>query len=321
MLQLEFNYLSMVPHVSPLLNDLKAKIRLVAMETLAVVALLTSPNDTLAHPSLDKLMITRLRARLSDPRTVKLTEDWIELPRAAPGSAPSVNLTSTLQLQRRVSSNYTSAKNTTGFPVIMKNASQSIRHGKYSSMSFSRLHNARPEGAKRTLIVKTEVLYIKNADLKPLEHPERDIEGICSVETNNWTEQFEVINMLRSLVKHHKEVFLPSELQRIILKLLEWAGSLRSALSKNGIILLGEMCRGLKKFVEPELDQIVPVLLKKAADTNIFISEEGGVAMQSMCVSCNENKVSSVLIAFRKTVQSSAVKAKISLCFQIVNAT
>jgi hypothetical protein len=42
----------------------------------------------------------------------------------------------------------------------------------------------------------------------------------------------------------------------------------------------------LKRCIEPELDSIVKILLKKGSDTNTFISDEAEKALISMCNTC-----------------------------------
>ena len=43
--------------------------------------------------------------------------------------------------------------------------------------------------------------------------------------------------------------------------------------------------------LDSSVDLILPHLLKKAADTNIFISETADKALASLCTYCSEHKV------------------------------
>jgi hypothetical protein len=40
--------------------------------------------------------------------------------------------------------------------------------------------------------------------------------------------------------------------------------------------------------MEPDLDGIIKILIKKASDTNTFISEEAEKALTTMCNSCSD---------------------------------
>jgi flavorubredoxin len=77
---------------------------------------------------------------------------------------------------------------------------------------------------------------------------------------------------------------------------LKIADSLRSSLSKIALLTLNDMFVYLKRCIEPDLDNIIKQLLKKATDTNIFISEEAEKALVSMCNNCNESKVLQILL-------------------------
>ena len=75
------------------------------------------------------------------------------------------------------------------------------------------------------------------------------------------------------------------------------ADSLRSFLSKNALLAFSDIFRNLRKLVDHELDIVVPVLMKKATDTNIFLSEEAETALANMCAHCSESKVVAALAA------------------------
>ncbi len=47
--------------------------------------------------------------------------------------------------------------------------------------------------------------------------------------------------------------------------------------------------------IDPMIDNIMPTLLKKAADTNAFIQETADKALVAICFNCSETKVFSCL--------------------------
>lgn len=61
------------------------------------------------------------------------------------------------------------------------------------------------------------------------------------------------------------------------------ADSLRSSLSKIALLTINDMFNFLKRCMEPYLDALCKVLIKKSADTNTFISETANISLQSMC--------------------------------------
>ena len=55
---------------------------------------------------------------------------------------------------------------------------------------------------------------------------------------------------------------------------------------------LNDMLANLKRCMEPYLDSLMKILLKRAAlDTNTFISEEADKALMTMCFYCQDQKV------------------------------
>ena len=64
--------------------------------------------------------------------------------------------------------------------------------------------------------------------------------------------------------------------------------------------------------MEPYLDNLMLVLLKRATDTNVFISDEALKAMVSACQHCNESRVLAAILNM-STNRSNPMKVKISL--------
>lgn len=62
--------------------------------------------------------------------------------------------------------------------------------------------------------------------------------------------------------------------------------SLRSSLTKNILMCVGDLFRFLKRCMEPYLEKVMKALLKKAGDTNSFISEEADLAIEAICCNC-----------------------------------
>ena len=60
--------------------------------------------------------------------------------------------------------------------------------------------------------------------------------------------------------------------------------------------------------MEPYLDNIVKVLLKKGSDTNTFISDEAENALANMCNNCLDSKVLTVLMASNVNAKSNSYR-------------
>jgi hypothetical protein len=66
----------------------------------------------------------------------------------------------------------------------------------------------------------------------------------------------------------------------------------------------------LGKKADPILDNVIPMLLKKAADTNAFIAEEAEKALVKACETCSESKIISAALTLSKT-RINGIKEKI----------
>ena len=93
------------------------------------------------------------------------------------------------------------------------------------------------------------------------------------------------------------------------------ADSLRSSLSKNALIAISEMFSHLKRCMEPSLDKIMKILLKKGSDTNAFISEEAERGLIAMVNNCQDSKVFMVL-QNTTTTKSSMMKQRLCKCYE-----
>ena len=163
-------------------------------------------------------------------------------------------------------------------------------------------------------------IYLAVEELKKVSNPEEALQKcIVAGSLENWNDQFEALNMLRRLLKHHPEVFLSQvTLHNICIDLIKWADSLRSSLSKNGLIVIGEMCENLGRTLDSEIHELLKVLIKKSIDTNIFISEQAEVAIESMCRYSSENKLISSLLSVAQTNKNPLSRAKIAGCYAVI---
>jgi hypothetical protein len=84
---------------------------------------------------------------------------------------------------------------------------------------------------------------------------------------------------------------------------------------------LNDMLVYLKRCMEPFLESVVKILLKKASlDTNIFISEEADRALVSVCTFCQDSKVLRAILASASNGnhRSNLVRQKVCRCLETV---
>jgi hypothetical protein len=136
-----------------------------------------------------------------------------------------------------------------------------------------------------------------------LHDPEKEFKILAtSLKDPDWHQQFDAINTMRRIVEKHEEIVLTAgstSIHLLILELLKMVESLRSSVSKNAMIALGEMIVKLKRSLDAEIEAIMDRLLKKAADANIFISEEVKKCLTLLAGNVSENKLLQVISVYK----------------------
>ena len=322
--QYYYNYISIVNVISKLLADPKAKIKHVAIETLVVIANTEGASQVLDRIDTDELTLEKLRSRFRKKAISVLRENGIELPKIVPSSAP---------VGREIGNN-SSFSEITESPSIFSKAlkekldplAQSSTLPAKRAISINRnystikpVENKTQDSfmiSRKTPIKAVDINYLKKEELAPVDNPELELQHYLRINPNDWAMQFEMLNGMRKLIKFHNEIFFLAPFHSLILQVIRCADSLRSSLSKNALIVLGEMCEFLSRLVEPELEIILNCLLRKSADTNIFISGEAEKSLFIVCRCVSEAKVVSILFQCVNTSRSSQIKAKAAMCFQ-----
>lgn len=317
-----YDYISIVNKISRLLSDPKAKIKQVAIETLAVIANIEGVSQVIDHIDTDEVTLEKLKVRFRKKVTPVLKEDGIELPRIVPSSAPvcrdQENNTSFSEHfeQPKVFAKALREKleplAQSGAVIVKRPASVSRNY------SVPRKVESKTEEsfmARNSPVKAVEMSYLKKDELEPVENPEIEMQHYLRISPNDWAMQFEMLNGIRKLIKFHKEIFIVSPFHSLLLQVIRCADSLRSSLSKNALIVIGEICEFLSKLVEPELEIILNCLLRKSVDTNIFISGEAEKSLFIVCRYVSDTKVVNVLFQCINSSRSSQIKAKAALCF------
>jgi hypothetical protein len=96
-------------------------------------------------------------------------------------------------------------------------------------------------------------------------------------------------------------------------ELIKLVDSLRSQLAKGGLQTFVELFKNLKKSMDCTLDAALPHMVRRAADTNQFISQEAEIACLAACQYCTETKVLTALQAL-SNVKAANIKEKYGMC-------
>jgi hypothetical protein len=125
-------------------------------------------------------------------------------------------------------------------------------------------------------VPEDEGKYIATKDLTPLVNPDKQFKLVFKdLISSDWQKQFDTCNTLRALAVHHKDLLTNDSyiLQNFIQGLIKQVESLRSTVSKNALLGVKDLIESLKKNLDNEIDYLLPAVMKKATDTNVFLSK------------------------------------------------
>lgn len=84
-------------------------------------------------------------------------------------------------------------------------------------------------------------------------------------------------------------------LQNFIQGTIKQVESLRSTVAKNALLGFKDLFETLKKSLDSELDHILSATMKKATDTNIFLSKAAEDVLIAIAENSSESKVVSAI--------------------------
>ena len=117
---------------------------------------------------------------------------------------------------------------------------------------------------------------------EPLQNAEKQVNSaINDLGSSNWQIQFEACNIIKRAALFHKPLFSNNHISGDVFKsLVKPLDSLRSQVSKNASLALYTLYNELgPKECDPWIEAVTPTLLKRAIDTNHFISESAENAL------------------------------------------
>jgi hypothetical protein len=73
------------------------------------------------------------------------------------------------------------------------------------------------------------------------------------LKSEDWQNAFDALTKLRRILRFHSNVLSPGIVRPLIVETAKLVESLRSALSKNAVLTLGECAEVMGKAMDPEL--------------------------------------------------------------------
>eukprot|EP00602_Paraphysomonas_sp_CaronLab_P002010 CAMPEP_0185022652 /NCGR_PEP_ID=MMETSP1103-20130426/5358_1 /TAXON_ID=36769 /ORGANISM="Paraphysomonas bandaiensis, Strain Caron Lab Isolate" /LENGTH=1419 /DNA_ID=CAMNT_0027554823 /DNA_START=78 /DNA_END=4334 /DNA_ORIENTATION=+ len=141
--------------------------------------------------------------------------------------------------------------------------------------------------------------YLSTDQLLPCVKPKRDINKVVSgLANHDWPDIFHTLNIVRQLAIHHgNDLHSSGHLHTIVLGVMKQVENLRSAAAKNAILALGDIYRGLKVGVDAEVAASGAVLIKRVADSSVFISESIDDSLTAMIDNVSPSRTLTALLS------------------------
>ena len=139
--------------------------------------------------------------------------------------------------------------------------------------------------------------YLTTDDIRPSPNPQQELQKILGgAGVDEWPEVFHALNSIRRLALHHS-ASLEAHVHAVFRIVLKAIDNLRSAVSKNAILTLSDMWRGMGRSMDPELITVVPVLLKRFSEINGFLIEVADDAISVLITHATDTRVLAAFMA------------------------
>ena len=105
-------------------------------------------------------------------------------------------------------------------------------------------------------------------NLHPTAHPQQEMnKTLAALPTADWPDVFLTLNSVRRLGLHHCDL-VDKHSHTLVRDVVKQVANLRSAVAKNAILAIRDLWTGMGRALDVEVGVVVPVLLKRSADTN-----------------------------------------------------
>ncbi|KAG1688345.1 hypothetical protein DVH05_003776 [Phytophthora capsici] len=152
---------------------------------------------------------------------------------------------------------------------------------------------------------KQEPRYLEPYEITPLVNPKQDLSKLLSrLRSDDWEVNFDALSTVRRLALHHSNLIDAGKVHVILAEIMKQVPNLRSSVSKNALLALESMCDAFSRVMDSEVENIVPVLLKRCGDSNTFVCESAAGSLRALVLNCSTSRV---VIALASHVNSKAV--------------
>ena len=157
---------------------------------------------------------------------------------------------------------------------------------------------------------------------QPFDNPEFQYkQALEQLKTSEWAKQFEGCTTIKRIAVFHPQLLATSHplTSPTMKELTKVVDSLRSQLAKNAILTISTIFEslGTQRDLDAHLEMVIPTLLKRATDTNVFIYEPADKALVIVCTVGSEGRVFNCLLS-QQSIKSNIMKSKVTMCYNVL---
>ena len=147
------------------------------------------------------------------------------------------------------------------------------------SQDLEASYGSPPGGRRAPSALKPDSLdYLDTSEIEPSRNPSKDLSRtVAGLDTQEWPEIFHTLNVVRQLALHHQSLLLnqgKTVLHGIVQGVLKQVENLRSQISKNAVLTLGDMFIGLGSKMDGEVASVITSMVKRCGDqASSFLGE------------------------------------------------
>ncbi|RLN97854.1 hypothetical protein BBJ28_00012060 [Nothophytophthora sp. Chile5] len=162
--------------------------------------------------------------------------------------------------------------------------------------SFMKTASAFDDKARPSGLGKQEPRYLEPHEIKPLVNAKQELSNLLlQLRSNDWEGNFEALSTVRRLAGHHSSLMDPGMQHAIVAEILKQVPNLRSSVAKNALLALEAMCAAFERAMDGEVDNMVPTLLRRCADSNTFVCESAVSSLHCVAIKCSTARVVAAL--------------------------
>ncbi|KAJ0411029.1 hypothetical protein ATCC90586_003631 [Pythium insidiosum] len=172
-------------------------------------------------------------------------------------------------------------------------------------------------------VAPSEAPILDPTELAPVKDPKQEAARLLqrlrresSTSDEDWERAVDALTTVRCLARHHSAV-LQSHVPALVPAVLTHVPSLRSAVARAAMQAVEDVSCALGPALDPMIDTLLAVVLRRCADSNSFLSDSAAAAVRAVASHCSASRVASALAA-QASSKAVAIRREVARAVHVV---